>query len=144
MLPLPRLPVQQPKPQSAYCARMLIGLLDFIYYGDCQIFIKMLGKRSIKGKSDWDGGHFLPNTLQIKMEKFCGGPLWDTELSWNSSNPNLSPCVRDFICPLVACSLLWLSLPLWYFWVSTYQPKLKVKTSLEKSIFQRLTLVFLS
>ena len=78
------------------------------------------------------------------MEKFCGGQLWDSELSWNSSNPNLSPCMRDFVCPAVSCGLLWLSLPFWYLWVSTYEPKLQVKKSLEKSIFKRMTFIFLS
>ena len=77
------------------------------------------------------------------MENFCDGSLWDSQLSWNSSNPNLTPCLRDCVCPAVACGLLWLSLPLWYFWVSTYQPKLQVKTNYEKSFFGRLTMVFI-
>ena len=76
------------------------------------------------------------------MNIFCHGPLWDPNLSWNSSNPNLTPCLRDFVCPAISCGFFWLSLPLWYLWVSTYKPKLKVKTSLEKSILGRLTLIF--
>ena len=64
---------------------------------------------------------------------FCQGEIWNSSLSWDTPNPNLSPCFRDVIVPGAPCGLLWLTLPLWYLWVSNYNPKLRVKNSDGKS-----------
>lgn len=81
------------------------------------------------------------------MDNFCYGPLWNDSLSWNTSNPNLTPCLRDAIIPSIAFGLLWLSVPFWYFWVVNYEPKLRAKRKAGKeqsSFIDRLTFLFCS
>ena len=76
---------------------------------------------------------------------FCRGDVWNSSESWDTSNPNLSPCLRDVIIPSVPCGLLWLTLPIWHFWVQNYKPKLKVKKpGIGKSLAGRWTRLFLA
>lgn len=78
------------------------------------------------------------------MTSFCRNSLiWDPYESWNTSDPNLSPCIRDAIVPSVSCGFLWLSVPFWYIWLATYQPKLKGKVH-KGSWKDRLTLLFMT
>ena len=73
------------------------------------------------------------------MANFCNGPLWNSTLSWDTNNPNLTPCLRDSILPAVPCGLLWFTWPFWYLWISKfYQPKLKAKTTLWRDKFTKL------
>ena len=75
------------------------------------------------------------------MANFCKGPIWNISLSWNTNNPNLTPCLRDSVLPALPCGLLWMMLPLWYFWLTRYyQPKLKAKVNWKG----RLTFIFIS
>ena len=73
---------------------------------------------------------------------FCNGDLWNYTLSWNTSNPNLTPCLRDAVCPSISCGFLWLCLPFWYYSiVKGSSSKLQTST---KSWTQRLTLAFMT
>ncbi len=79
------------------------------------------------------------------MGKFCNGPVFNESLSWNTHNPNLTPCLRDAILPSVPCGLLWITLPIWIHWVRNYKPKLKIKTDKGPPGWkQRMTLLFVT
>lgn len=77
------------------------------------------------------------------MENFCKDELWTSSVSWNTSNPNLSQCLRDTICPLLSCLFLWTCLPFWYFCSFKNQNlKLQVKSRLKKVWHGRITSLF--
>ncbi len=80
------------------------------------------------------------------MEDFCNGPIWNETLSWNTENPNLTPCLRDAILPAVPCGILWLTLPIWIYWARRYQPKLVINNDKGRSgkIWPRMTLLFVT
>ena len=59
------------------------------------------------------------------MAEFCHGAIWNSSLSWDTDNPNLTPCLRDAIVPGVPAVFLWFTLPFWYGWVKGYKPKLR-------------------
>ena len=44
---------------------------------------------------------------------FCNGPFWDPNLTWNTTNPNLTQCMRDTVLVGIPCAILWISGPLW-------------------------------
>ena len=76
------------------------------------------------------------------MSNFCHGELWNASESWNTTNPNLSACLRDSICPAIPSVLLWLSTPFWYVFVTNYNSQFKLKYK-NGGWTSRLTLNFL-
>ncbi|XP_077285787.1 multidrug resistance-associated protein 1-like [Arctopsyche grandis] len=42
------------------------------------------------------------------MENFCGSPFWDYNLTWNTSNPQLTPCFEKTILVWIPCAFLWI------------------------------------
>ena len=47
------------------------------------------------------------------MSSFCNGAFVDKELSWNTTNPNLTQCFRDTVLIGVPAAVLWISGPIW-------------------------------
>ncbi|CAI9724597.1 resistance-associated 1-like isoform X1 [Octopus vulgaris] len=43
--------------------------------------------------------------------EFCSSVLWDYQLSWNTTNPDLTPCFQKTVCQMTPCAFLWLLLP---------------------------------
>ena len=43
----------------------------------------------------------------------CRGHFWDHQLTWNTTNPNLTECFRDTVLVLVPVGILAAFLPLW-------------------------------
>jgi hypothetical protein len=79
--------------------------------------------------------------------EFCQGPLWNSTLSWDTDNPNLTECLRETLLPGVPCGLFWLTLPIWWYWVRNYQPKLRLRLHDNKTrpdLKDRLTWLFVS
>jgi hypothetical protein len=79
--------------------------------------------------------------------EFCQGPLWNSTLSWDTDNPNLTQCLRETLLPGVPCGLFWLTLPIWWYWVRNYQPKLRLRLHDGKTrpdFKDRLTWLFVS
>lgn len=52
------------------------------------------------------------------MDAFCGSTFWDTELSWNSQSPDLTPCFQETAMLWAPCVLLWVVMP---FELSSYK-----------------------
>ncbi|XP_035225144.1 multidrug resistance-associated protein 1-like [Stegodyphus dumicola] len=46
------------------------------------------------------------------LDEFCGTPFWDSELTWNSTNPDITPCFQATVLTWVPCAFLWLFAPL--------------------------------
>ena len=44
---------------------------------------------------------------------FCRGPLWDSNLTWHTADPDLTVCMRDTVLVGLPCAVLWLSGPIW-------------------------------
>ncbi|XP_077296379.1 multidrug resistance-associated protein 1-like [Arctopsyche grandis] len=42
------------------------------------------------------------------MEKFCGTPLWDLNVTWNTNNPTFTPCFEKTVLLWIPCTFLWL------------------------------------
>ena len=49
----------------------------------------------------------------MSMSTFCNGPFFDAELSWNTTNPNLTKCFRDTVLIGVPAAVLWIFGPIW-------------------------------
>ncbi|KAG9510799.1 Multidrug resistance-associated protein 1 [Fragariocoptes setiger] len=50
------------------------------------------------------------------MANFCNPPLWDNNLSWNTTNePDLTPCFHETIMAWTPCVVLWLFAPLEFY-----------------------------
>ena len=47
------------------------------------------------------------------MSSFCNGPFVDGELSWNTTNPNLTQCFRDTVLVGIPAAVLWILGPIW-------------------------------
>ncbi|XP_077285786.1 multidrug-Resistance like Protein 1 isoform X3 [Arctopsyche grandis] len=41
------------------------------------------------------------------MDELCGSPLWDYNLTWNTSDPQLTPCFEKTILVWTPCAFLW-------------------------------------
>lgn len=51
---------------------------------------------------------------------FCNGPLWDSNLTWYTNEPDLTECFRDTILIGIPCAVLWcIGLPIWL-WKTLY------------------------
>ena len=42
---------------------------------------------------------------------FCASPLWDLELSWNTTNPDFTPCFHQSVLTYIPAAALLLALP---------------------------------
>ncbi|CAG2053139.1 unnamed protein product [Timema podura] len=42
------------------------------------------------------------------MDSFCGSVFWDTNLTWNTTDPDLTPCFQKTVLVWIPCSFLWL------------------------------------
>ncbi|XP_046325609.2 multidrug resistance-associated protein 1-like [Haliotis rufescens] len=57
---------------------------------------------------------------RTRMEGFCHGqPLWDTNLTWYNSWPELTTCFQDTLLVWVPCGWLWLLSPLYVFYLTS-------------------------
>ncbi|XP_076311435.1 multidrug resistance-associated protein 1-like isoform X2 [Tachypleus tridentatus] len=45
------------------------------------------------------------------METFCGSKFWDQQLTWNTTNPDLTPCFRKTVLAWIPFGFLWLLAP---------------------------------
>uniref|UniRef100_T1JBD6 ABC-type glutathione-S-conjugate transporter n=1 Tax=Strigamia maritima TaxID=126957 RepID=T1JBD6_STRMM len=48
----------------------------------------------------------------MAIDKFCGSVFWDEQQTWNTTNPDFSPCFHKTILVWVSCGVLWLFTPL--------------------------------
>ncbi|XP_022169430.1 multidrug resistance-associated protein 1-like isoform X2 [Myzus persicae] len=46
------------------------------------------------------------------MDRFCGSTFWDWNLSWNTTDPEITPCFEKTILVWAPCLFLWLFSPL--------------------------------
>nr|CAD7573697.1 unnamed protein product [Timema californicum] len=42
------------------------------------------------------------------LDTFCGSVFWDTNLTWNTTDPDLTPCFQKTVLVWIPCSFLWL------------------------------------
>ncbi len=42
------------------------------------------------------------------LTTFCAGPIWDTNLTWNTEDPDFTPCFHKTVLVYVPCGFLWL------------------------------------
>ncbi|XP_055859162.1 ATP-binding cassette sub-family C member 3-like [Episyrphus balteatus] len=59
------------------------------------------------------------------MEKFCGTKFWDLNLTWNTDNPDFTPCFEQTILVWIPCVFLWI-----FMFMELYY----LKASLDKNI----------
>ena len=52
------------------------------------------------------------------MEEFCGGPLWNDSFTWNTENPDFTPCFESTIFAWIPAAFLLIGIP---FEISAYQ-----------------------
>ena len=50
--------------------------------------------------------------LKVFVMSFCNGPFVDGELSWNTTNPNLTQCFRDTVLVGAPAAVLWIFGPI--------------------------------
>ncbi|OWA52389.1 putative Multidrug resistance-associated protein 1 [Hypsibius exemplaris] len=43
---------------------------------------------------------------------FCNDPLWDSAVTWDTTNPNFTECFQKTALSWIPCGFLWLALPL--------------------------------
>ncbi|XP_059614039.1 multidrug resistance-associated protein 1-like [Phlebotomus argentipes] len=55
------------------------------------------------------------------MQDFCGGPLWDDDLTWATEDPDFTPCFHKTIMVWVPCGFLILFAPLEFYFIATSQ-----------------------
>ncbi|XP_069998353.1 multidrug resistance-associated protein 1 isoform X3 [Penaeus vannamei] len=46
------------------------------------------------------------------LNKFCGSPFWDANLTWNTDTPQFTPCFERTVLVWIPCGFLWLFAPL--------------------------------
>ena len=63
------------------------------------------------------------------MSGFCATPLWDTNLTWHSENPDLTACFHKTALVYLPAALFLLLLPL-ELWLQSKAPKLKISWTL--------------
>jgi ATP-binding cassette subfamily C (CFTR/MRP) protein 1 len=77
------------------------------------------------------------------MATFCRDPFWNTTLTWNTTQPELTQCFQDTVLIGIPCVFLWLVSPFWICWIvrgrgasqSQYPPpKRKVHTLIGKIV----------
>ncbi|CAG9853670.1 unnamed protein product [Phyllotreta striolata] len=42
------------------------------------------------------------------LNKFCGSPFWDVKLTWNTTDPEFTPCLEKTFLVWIPCIFLWL------------------------------------
>ena len=52
------------------------------------------------------------------MEEFCGGQLWNDSFTWNTDNPDFTPCFESTLFAWIPAAFLLIGIP---FEISTYQ-----------------------
>ncbi|XP_066905600.1 multidrug resistance-associated protein 1 [Halyomorpha halys] len=50
---------------------------------------------------------FLDQTNWTALNEFCGSPFWDSNLTWNSDYPQLTPCFEKTVFVWLPCVFLW-------------------------------------
>ncbi|XP_014664888.1 PREDICTED: multidrug resistance-associated protein 1-like [Priapulus caudatus] len=56
----------------------------------------------------------MASAVENALTDYCGSAFWDTQVSWNTTSPDLTPCF-EWSCMLwVACGFYWLFFPLHY------------------------------
>ncbi|XP_073979857.1 multidrug-Resistance like Protein 1 isoform X7 [Rhodnius prolixus] len=45
------------------------------------------------------------------LDRFCDSPFWDTDLTWNTDFPLLTPCFEKTVLVWIPCLFLWVFLP---------------------------------
>ncbi|XP_014672830.1 PREDICTED: multidrug resistance-associated protein 1-like, partial [Priapulus caudatus] len=48
------------------------------------------------------------------LESYCGSIFWDSQLSWNTTTPDLTPCFEWSCLLWVACGFYWVFFPFHY------------------------------
>lgn len=48
------------------------------------------------------------------FEDFCGGPVWDLNLTWNTQQPDFTRCFKDTILVISVCGTLWSVAPFYF------------------------------
>ncbi|XP_065214443.1 multidrug resistance-associated protein 1-like [Planococcus citri] len=46
------------------------------------------------------------------MDEFCGSRFWDSDVVWNTSDPDLTLCFEKTVLTWIPCAFLWICLPL--------------------------------
>ncbi|CAG9761169.1 unnamed protein product [Ceutorhynchus assimilis] len=46
------------------------------------------------------------------LDKFCGSPFWNTTLTWDTTNPDFTPCFEKTVLVWIPCLFLWFFSPL--------------------------------
>ena len=55
------------------------------------------------------------------MEEFCGGPLWNDSFTWNTENPDFTPCFESTIFAWIPAAFLLIGIP---FQIAAYQSRI--------------------
>ena len=45
------------------------------------------------------------------MASFCESPLWDLDLTWNTTNPDFTPCFHQTVLTYIPTAVLILGIP---------------------------------
>ena len=72
------------------------------------------------------------------MEEFCGGALWNDSFTWNTDNPDFTPCFESTIFAWTPAAFLLIGIP---FEISAYQSS--IDRHLPFSVFS-VTKIFMS
>nr|CAD7423725.1 unnamed protein product [Timema monikensis] len=51
------------------------------------------------------------------MDAFCGSKFWDANVTWNTDDPDLTPCVQRTLLIYLPCAFLWAFSPLEVFYI---------------------------
>ena len=70
---------------------------------------------------------------------FCNGPFLDPDLSWNTTDPNLTQCMRDTVLVGVPSGILWILGPFWI-----YRCYLKKLSLLPVNVVPKLSFLFVA
>ena len=49
---------------------------------------------------------------ELGLGGLCSDPLWDEQLSWNTTDPNFTVCLQKSLLVWIPCVVLWLLTPL--------------------------------
>ena len=50
--------------------------------------------------------------MNITSGGFCPDPLWDSDLTWYTDQPDFTTCFHETVLVYVPCGILWLLAPL--------------------------------
>ena len=50
----------------------------------------------------------LEMAAEETLTTFCAGPLWDLNLTWNTADPDFTPCFHKTILVYIPCGFLWI------------------------------------